>query len=370
MRIMITGGGTGGHTSPALAIIEELQRRDPRLMAQWVGRRGGLEARICRARSLPFRPIPVAPWPRRKGPRMLWTAAVVAAGVARGYLYIKRFRPDAVLGVGGYISLPLILAAQRVGLPTFLHEQNKRLGVANQLAAKRASRLFLSYEGTLGEYAEECARVVGNPVRSAFFNPPEQVAARRVFDLAPEDPVVLVCGGSQGARTLNHAVRDALQRLERNETQFLWITGPDYAAEARTTAAGMPIRTEVLPFTDKMDAAYAAADLVVCRAGASTTAELAAVGKPAVLVPYPYATENHQQDNARAFEEAGAARVIDDADFTGDVLVQQLRELLPAREEREAMARQARTLAQPGAAEAIAEAILSDLFETVSKPSS
>ncbi len=368
MRIMITGGGTGGHTSPALAILEELHRRDPRLMTQWVGKRGGLEARICQSRSLPFRAIPAAPWPRRKGPRMLWTAAVLAAGVTRGYLYIKRFRPDAVISVGGYISLPLVLAAQRAGLPTFLHEQNKRLGMANQLAAKRAARLFLSYEGTVGQYPEDRAQVVGNPVRGAFFNPPGQSAARRLFDLAPEAPSVLVCGGSQGARTLNHAVREALPRLDRNECQLIWITGPDFAAEARTAAAEAPVRTAVFPFIDNMDAAYAAADIAVCRAGASTAAELAAVGRPAILVPFPYATENHQEVNARAFEEAGAGRVVLDSEFTADVFVQQIRDLLPAVEQRETMARRARTLAQPGAAEAIAESILSLLFEKAGGP--
>ncbi len=363
MRIMITGGGTAGHTSPAVAIIEELQRRDPRLMVQWIGRKGGREENLCPRLSIPFRSVPVAPWPRSKGLRMGWAAFRVALGFARSMLYIQRFRPQAVIGVGSYVSIPLLLAAQRRGAPTFLHEQNKRLGMANQLAAKRATALFLSYPETLGDYPEERAIVSGNPVRAAFLKPPSQADARRRFGLQHDIPVLLVTGGSQGAQKINEAVHGLLPELGRNECQILWTTGTAFAAKARTLAAECPVQVQVFPYIEDMVHAMAAADLIVSRAGASSTAEIAAIGKPSILVPYPHATENHQEINARAFESAEAGEVILDADLSSERLLDSLRRLLPDPQVRERMGRAALTLARPEAAEIIADKVLEIIFD-------
>ena len=362
MRIMITGGGTAGHTSPAVAIIEELQRRDPRLMVQWIGRKGGLEEKLCARLSIPFRSVPVAPWPRSKGPRMAWAAFRVGLGFVRSMLYIQRFQPQAVIGVGSYISIPLLLAAQRRGVVTFLHEQNKRLGMANQLAAKHATADFLSYPETVGNYPEDRAIVSGNPVRAAFLKPPAQSEARRRFGLQHDIPVLLVTGGSQGAQSINEAVHEALPRLSRNDCQILWMTGTAFAAKARTLAAECPVQVQVFPYIEEMVHAMAAADLIVSRAGASSTAEIAAIGRPSILVPYPYATENHQEINARAFEEAGAGEVILDPDLTAERLLESLRRLLPEPQTRETMGRAALTLAHPEAAEIVADKVLATVF--------
>ena len=362
MRIMITGGGTGGHTSPAVAIIEELRARDPRLMAQWVGRRGGIEERVSRACGVPFRAVRVSGWPRRRSLRQAWVAAKLAWAVARCMLLIRRFRPQAVLGVGGYVSLPLMLAAQRLGVPTVLHEQNKRLGMANRLAAARAARLFLAYEDTLGDYPRERARVVGNPVRRGFLTPPERDGAREALGLRTDVPVALVCGGSQGARTLNAAVTGLLPALPPDAAQLVWMTGAADAAGARDAAAEAPATTLVFPFIDDMAQACAAADLVVTRAGASTTAELAVLGKPAILVPYPHATDNHQEQNARAFESAGAAVLLDDDACTPERLAAELRRLLDDPAHLEAMGAAAKTMGHPLAAETVAEAVMELVF--------
>ena len=359
---MITGGGTAGHTSPAVAIIEELQRRDPRLMVQWIGRKGSLEEKLCARLSIPFRAVPVAPWPRSKGLRMAWAAFRVALGFARAMLYIQRFQPQAVIGVGSYVSIPLLLAAQRRGAPTFLHEQNKRLGMANQLAAKQATALFLSYPETLGDYSEDRAIVSGNPVRAAFLKPPAQADALRRFGLQHDVPVLLVTGGSQGAQRINEAVHGLLPKLGRNDCQILWMTGTAFAAKARTMAAECPVQVQVFPYIEDMVHAMAAADLIVSRAGASSTAEIAAVGRPSILVPYPYATENHQEINARACESAGAGEVILDADLNPERLLDSLRRLLPDAQARETMGRAALTLARPEAAEIIADKVLATVF--------
>jgi len=358
MRIMITGGGTGGHTSPAVAILEELQKRDPRLMAQWVGRWGSIEERAAGRLDMPFRGVAVEGWPRRRTPRKAWAAAKLAYGIGRAALYLLRFRPQVVVGVGGFVSLPLCCAAQRMGVPTVLHEQNKRLGMANAMLAARATRILLSYPDTLGQYPREKARVVGNPVRAGFARLPSREKAREQFGFDPAAPVVLVTGGSQGAHTVNQALREALALFEPGEVQFLWMTGPRDAAAARAAAEQAPVRAAVFPFIDDMPAACAASDLFVGRAGASSTAELAVVGKPAILIPYPHATDNHQAQNARAFEAAGAATVMLDAECTGPRLVESIRALVRNPARLEAMAKAAGSLARPGAAEAIVEEIL------------
>jgi len=363
MRIMITGGGTGGHTSPAIAILQELQKRDPRLTVQWVGRKGGLEERVSKAHGVPFRSLPVEGWPRTRTLRRVWVGTKLVLGVARAYLLLKTFRPQLVLGVGGYASLPLAWVAQRTGVPTVLHEQNKRLGLANRVLARRAARLLLSYPDTLGEYPRERALVVGNPVRAAFCDPPDRDTARARLGLGLETPVLLVVGGSQGAHQLNAAVTELLQELGAEDLGLLWMTGAADAADARAAAEACAAPVQVFAFIDDMAAACAAADLVVARAGASTTAELAVLGKPAILVPFPHATDNHQEGNARAFEEVGAAVVLLDADCSGPRLLAVARGLLADGDRLEAMRAASRGLARPGAAEVIAEEILSLAFE-------
>ena len=363
MRVMITGGGTGGHTSPAVAIIEDLRKRDPRLMVQWVGCSGGIEERVAERIEVPFRSVLAEGWPRTMSLGRLRVGAKLAIGVAQAILRITRFRPQVVIGVGGYVSLPLGYAAQRMGVPTVLHEQNKRLGMANRLLAPRAARIFLSYPDTLGDYPRDRASVVGNPVRAGFARPPDRAPARDALGLDASTPVVLICGGSQGARTLNEATREAIAQFKSGEVQILWMTGNADAATARAAAEAAPIAAQVFSFIDDMVTACAAADLIVGRAGASSTAEIAMMGKPSILVPYPHATDNHQEANARAFDEAGAAVLLLDDACTGATLVRLLRDLLGDDERLAAMGQAARSLARPGAAEAIGEEVLTLAFE-------
>lgn len=362
MRVMITGGGTGGHTSPAVAILEELRRRDPALLARWVGRSGGLEERVSASVDVSFRGLPVEGWPRSRSPRMAWTLAKLGWSMARAAMLLRSFRPQAVIGVGGYVSLPLVWTAQRLGFPTFLHEQNKRLGMANRLCAARATRLFLSYPETLGEYSAARARVVGNPVRSGFLSPPARGEALARFGLHDRAPVVLACGGSQGARTLNRAMEEIIRGFAPEEAQFLWMTGKSEAAAARDAAREAGPHVQVFPFIDDMPAACAAADLIISRAGASSTAEIAVLGKPSILVPYPYATDNHQEHNARAFADAGAAVLLKDGDCAGGRLGELVRGLLADPEKLAAMGAASAGLANPLAAEAVVEEVMAAAF--------
>jgi UDP-N-acetylglucosamine--N-acetylmuramyl-(pentapeptide) pyrophosphoryl-undecaprenol N-acetylglucosamine transferase len=271
-----------------------------------------------------------------------------------------------VFGVGGYVSLPVIYVAQRMGIPTFLHEQNRLLGLANRIGAPRATGLFLSYPNTRGDYPEDRAVLVGNPVRGGFRTPPPAAEARRAFDLGPEldgVPVVLVVGGSQGAHRLNEAVAGMLPQLGAGEAAVLWMTGRSDIATAHDAAAGARAPVRAYPFSDDMPAACSAADLIVSRSGASSTAEIAVMARPSVLVPYPHATDNHQEQNARAFEEQGAARVLLDADCTAENLLAMVRDILGDPSLREGMSAAAARLARPQAAERIVDTLLQHVFE-------
>lgn len=362
MKVMISGGGTGGHTSPAVAILQELRKRDPQLLAQWVGRSGGIEERVAKAQNVPFRDVPVEGWPRKAVVRRAWVAVKLAAGLARAATCLRKFQPQVVIGVGGYVSLPLVWAAQRFGVPTVLHEQNKRLGMANRMLAEKAARIFLSFEDTVGDFPAEIARVVGNPVRADFLNPLPLVEAKKKLELDPALPVVLVSGGSQGAQRINRAVADVLPRLGADEAQFVWMTGHEGASAAREVAGRSAAKTLVFSFIEDMATSCAAADLVVGRAGASSTAEIAVLGKPSILIPFPHATDNHQEENARAFEAAGAAVLLLDAECTGARLEEVLRGLLADSARLDAMGRAAKGLAYPAAAEAIVDEILALVF--------
>ncbi|MDP7638213.1 MAG: undecaprenyldiphospho-muramoylpentapeptide beta-N-acetylglucosaminyltransferase [Candidatus Hydrogenedentes bacterium] len=362
MRLMVTGGGTGGHTSPAAAIVEELSRRDPRLSAWWVGKRGAIEERVSASLGVPFRSVPAKAWPRTNRFKQFLVAGVLAWGFAASFRHLKIFRPNVVLGVGGYVSVPLILTAQRLGIPTILHEQNKRMGMANALLAKRADRLLLSFFETAGEFAQDRAKVVGNPVRAAFANPPAQNAARVSFGLEPSIPVVLVAGGSQGARTINRAIREGLSELGAEEFQLIWMTGGEDIDLARRAVAEVPARVEVFSFIDDMACACAAADLVISRAGASTTAELAVLGKPSILVPYPHAADDHQKENAEAFEKNGGAMVLSDSDCSARTLLDAIRRLISEPGRLAEMAKGAESMAKPAAVESIADEILRLVF--------
>jgi len=358
MRVMITGGGTGGHTSPAVAVFQELQRRDPRLTVQWVGLDGGIEESVAKAHAIPFRALPVSGWPRKRGPRQAWVALKMAWAYVRAQGYIRRFQPQVVFGVGGYVSVPLMLAAQHAGIPTAVHEQNRRMGMANRLAAKKAHKIFLSFYDTQGDFPRDRAETVGNPVRQDFMSPPTKEGARDAFELDRRIPVLLVSGGSQGARSINEAVAGALPHFDPEDLQVIWLAGKGGARQAHDAAHAAPITVRSFGFLEDMAGACAAADLIVSRAGASSTAEIAVMGKPSILVPYPHATDNHQHRNAEAFAEAGAAVLLEDTECSAERLGALVRELIHDPARLRAMAAATQAVALPGAAETIANELV------------
>ena len=361
MRVIVAGGGTGGHVFPALAIIEELQQRDPQLELWFVGKRGNIEERLTRERHIPFRPIAAGPLARGGGVRHLWALVQLAAGTVQAGFLMLRFRPDVVIGTGGYVSVPPVAVAALLRVPTIVHEQNRVPGRANVLLSRWATVVATTYSDSAEVFPEASVQLTGNPVRAALRSEAiaalEPAAARESFGLAPEVFTVFVFGGSQGARTLTQATLDALEHLPAEQVQVLLMSGAADAAGAAERARAAAVRCEVRGFIEDMAAAYAGANLVVCRAGASAIAEVTAAALPAVLVPYPYAVNDHQRKNAEAIADAGAAVAVEDAQLTGATLAALVLELAGDPARRAAMANAARRAGAPAAAEALADIV-------------
>lgn len=348
-KVLLTTGGTGGHIFPALAVAEALRRRHPRIRLLFVGSQYGPEARLAARAGVEFVGLPVRGLVGR-GVRGLVAAARMAVACGRAVRLIRRFRPDVAAGFGGYAAFAPLLAARLCGVPCVLHEQNAVAGASNRLLGRLAGTVCLSLEGTRGFAAEKCV-VTGNPVRAA-------VAAVGLQPRTFDGRRLLIMGGSQGAHALNVYVLEQLALLRGAGVEVRHQTGrADYeAVRAAYAAAGFDAAC-VSPFIDDMAAAYAWADMALCRAGATTVAELCAAGLPAVLVPFPHAAHDHQRSNAVALSRAGAARWFAEDRMRDDHLLEDLVALLNAPEERRQMAEAARRAARPQAAEAVCDVL-------------
>jgi UDP-N-acetylglucosamine--N-acetylmuramyl-(pentapeptide) pyrophosphoryl-undecaprenol N-acetylglucosamine transferase len=347
VRLIIAGGGTGGHLFPGLAVAQELKKRDAMNDILFVGTAQGIETRAVPAAGFPLELIPVRGLKGRGIRGLLQGLYGIPASVLRSVKILRRFRPDCVLGVGGYASGPLLLAAKMLRIRSAIMEQNLRPGLTNQVLGKIADRVFTAYEGSAKYFPR--ARVVetGNPVRW-----------RTLPEVAKDEKFTLfIFGGSQGARRVNQAAIEMLKRLDdmHGAMRVVHQTGALDHEGMRAAYDELPFEADVVPFIERMDIAYARADLVVCRAGAATIAELTVFGKPAVLVPYPYAAYDHQRLNALALVERGAAEMILDRELDGEKLAARVRALYGDRARLAAMAEAAKRLGRPQAAARIAD---------------
>ncbi len=358
MRIMIACGGTGGHIFPGIAIAEAIEDADPRAHVFFMGRRRSLEERIVSGTGREFAPVPSMGVVRGASIRNLAVPLAVSAGYAMALAHLLPRRPAAAVGTGGFASVPPILAARTIGTPVLLSEQNSCPGLATRILSRFAQTVHVSFEES-AKHLPHAREVVlsGNPVRSSFAQA-DLHRARQDLGLSAEAPVVFFLGGSRGAHRINEAVGDAAARLGDGGVQVIAQTGDDDFGTVRARLDEAGVEAVVAPFFDRVEPCYAAADLVVSRAGATCIAELTLVARPAILVPYPHATEGHQMKNARAMERAGAALVVPDAELTGALLATRIDELVNDRARLKLMADAARGLARPGAAERVARATL------------
>ncbi|HEX8425665.1 undecaprenyldiphospho-muramoylpentapeptide beta-N-acetylglucosaminyltransferase [Hymenobacter sp.] len=314
MKIIISGGGTGGHIFPAVAIANELRRREPTAEILFVGANGRMEMTRVPEAGYEIVGLDIAGLQRRLTPQNLIFPIKVMRAVRKAGKLIENFRPDVVVGVGGYASAPVLLAATSRGIPSLIQEQNSYAGLVNKLLSRRVNKICVAYEGMDKFFPAEKLVLTGNPVRTEIASG-NRLEARQFFGLTPDQPVLLVIGGSLGARTLNQATAAALPRLKAAGVQLLWQTGKLYYPEATQQAAPFAAdNLKALEFVQRMDLAYAAADVVVSRAGALSVSELCLTGKPSILVPSPNVAEDHQTKNAMALVRKDAALLVSDAE--------------------------------------------------------
>lgn len=359
MKILIAGGGTGGHVYPGIAVAEELQRQRRDVEVIFVGGARGLEAQAVPAAGFPLRKIATAGFHRREWWRWPGAVLVNVVGLLQALWIVLTERPGAVLGTGGYVSGPVSLAARLLGRPLLLQEQNSIPGLTNRWLARIADEVHLSFlEARTYFVRKDHLKVTGNPVRAHIVDADREQSMKE-FGLTPGKPVVFVFGGSRGAKRINEAAVDMMRRLKgRMDLQFILQTGrEDFdRVQSQVEADGLPVT--VLPFVSNIHMAYAIADLIVCRAGAMTIAELAVCGRPSVLIPYPFAAHNHQEVNASNLVDRGAAVMIRDEELTGERLTKEIAHLLADRQALSRMSANARLFARPDAAARLAKSLI------------
>jgi len=344
---VMTGGGTGGHVMPALAVARELRSRGH--IVRFIGTRRGLEAKLVPAEDFPIEWIEIGGLQRVGFRRMLVTLAELPFSVWTASRMLDRDRPAAVFSTGGFVAGPVLLAALWKRLPVVVMEPNAIPGFTHRKLARFVARALLSFPETAQWFPSGVTEVTGMPVREEFFAIPPKPPDGKM--------TVLITGGSQGSQTLNRAAQESWPLWEESAVRLLHQTGPAAYQELAPAFKASALQGELVPFLADMPAAFASADIVVSRAGMSTVSELAASGKPSILVPLPTAADQHQLRNAEAMQRIGAARMILDAEFHGQRLVEEVSRLVRHPGLLKAMGEAARSFAKPGAARRAADVL-------------
>ena len=368
MRIIVSGGGTGGHIYPAIAIAKGLEEASPGTRVLYVGTGEGMESRIVPERGLEFKPIRARGWQGRKASSLIQALKTNTAGEKEAAAIIKEFKPDAVIGTGGYVCLPVAQAARKAGVPVYLHEQNAYPGLANRLISLWARGSMLTFEEARPLFPKSARRkaiYTGLPVRPEILSA-DRDRAREALGLAKGVPALLAAGGSRGAQSVNFAMLHVIKAFYgRDDVQVLMATGSrDYEKITEALAKENILyegqkNIHLYPYLDHMELALAAADLYIGRAGATTLAELTVRGLPAVLIPYPFASADHQTWNAKSLVDKGAALLLEDKGLTGPKLLAEAKGLLENPERLAEMAKKSRACGKPQALEEIVSALMS-----------
>jgi UDP-N-acetylglucosamine--N-acetylmuramyl-(pentapeptide) pyrophosphoryl-undecaprenol N-acetylglucosamine transferase len=359
MKILIAGGGTGGHLMPALVLAEALVTLDPGVEPVLVGAQRGVEAALLPSKPYRYHLLPVEPIYRRSWWRNLRWPLIAWRVLRTGGRVLDQERPALAVGTGGYASGPILFQALRRGLPVALQEQNAFPGLATRWLARRATQVHLGYPEAAQHLTPGPGTVVrthGNPIRPPAVTAADRTSARRRLEIERDTTALLVMGGSQGSVRINRVVAELLDGNALNHVVVLWSTGPNSWDEYGRYHS--PPRRQVRAFWDPIDDAYAAADLVIARAGAMSTAELCAWGLPAILVPLPSAAANHQARNAESLAAAGAAVHLPESRLTAQLLTSTIEDLLRFRNTLEEMRQAARARGRPDAARQIAGDLL------------
>lgn len=365
VRLLIAGGGTGGHVLPAMAVLQELQRREIPLETLWIGSKDGVEREHASTAGIPYRVIATGKLRRYLSIHTVLDAVRMPIGTVQAWRHVRIFRPDVVFSTGGFVSVPAVVAARRY--PLLTHEQTATIGLANRLNARFADVLAVSYDQTISAASaiHRHAVVTGNPIRASLANG-DAARGRRTFGFTSDLPVLYVTGGARGASPLNQRIAALLPDL-LHHCQVLHQTGPaaansdaaDLARVRESWPSNLQQRYQVREFIgDELADVYAAADLILARAGAGTVAEIARFGPPAILIPLPGTSGDEQTRNARILSDAGAAILLPQAEVTPESLRKTLLELLQDPDRRAMMTQAARTVGNTDAAANIADLLL------------
>ena len=325
MRIIFSGGGTGGHIYPALAIREILMKKF-NFESGYVGVIGGMEEKIVsRINDIQFMGVRAQGMPRTLSLKLLSFPFVNFMGVIDAFKHLKKFKPELVVATGGFVSFPILAAAKMLGIPYVIHEQNAAMGVTNRIFAKNAAKVMLTYESA-AKTDDKRIILTGNPVRSAFL---EQSSSESRFKKNDGEFILLAVGGSRGALSINKACIELANKWlpEHSDVKLIHISGERDYEMVTKAVTNPPANYTLLPYLHEMKEAFDVADLLISRAGATILSEIAVCKKPAILIPYPYATDNHQEKNARTLEKLGAAKVLLDKELNIDSLVKLVSEV-------------------------------------------
>ena len=358
-KFIISGGGTGGHIFPAISIANALKKQMPDADILFVGALGRMEMERVPAAGYPIEGLPVSGFDRKNLLRNIKVVWNVLHSMILARRIIRRFRPEVVIGVGGYASAPTLRAASALGIPTVIQEQNSYAGVTNKLLAKKAKRICVAYEGMERFFQKDKIVLTGNPVRQDLFSVvPKSLEAYQFFGMDPKKKTLLIVGGSLGARTINQSIIAGLRKISESDIQIIWQTGKFYIENARKAAE--PFASPELLVTDfvsRMDLAYSIADLVISRAGASSISELCLLAKPVILVPSPNVAEDHQTQNALALVRKNAAIMMKDSDAVEQLVTKAL-VLIQNESELKSLSENILTLAEKDSADRIAVEVM------------
>jgi len=350
-RLVIAGGGTGGHVFPGIAVAEAMSAMTP-LSVLWVGTDRQVEVNALASTPWIHRTLRVMPIKGTGIAGKIKAVFSLPAATIRAMAWLREFNPHVVLGVGGYVSGPVMLAARSFRVPAAIHEQNAIPGLANRMAARFADRVFLTYAESAGYFRNIDTELTGNPVRRSIID-----ASRSIIS---DEPSVLILGGSQGAAALNRVVAAAIRTLWQSgrKVKVVHQTGAGAADEIAEYYRKEGVDVDVRPFITDMAGAYSRASLVISRAGATTLAEITALGRPSILIPYPYAADNHQEKNARAMADAGASLMFRESDIGAVRLAGEIENIITSRSRLDQMAQAARNLGKRDAATRIAGTLM------------
>ncbi|WP_042349023.1 undecaprenyldiphospho-muramoylpentapeptide beta-N-acetylglucosaminyltransferase [Bacillus massiliigorillae] len=355
MKIVISGGGTGGHIYPALALIREIQKKHKDCSFLYIGTEKGLESQLVPRENIPFKSIHITGFRRKLSFENVKTIFRFLKGVSDSKKMLKEFGADVVIGTGGYVCGPVVYAAAKLGIPTIIHEQNSVPGLTNKFLSRYSTKIAVCFDEAKDFFPEEKTVLTGNPRASEVLSYSGSRKGLETVGLDPRKPTVLVVGGSRGARPINEAILKVMSQLGEKPYQLLYVTGDVHfdKVQEEMKLIGNPTNVVVKPFIHNMPEVLAGVDLVVARSGATTLAELTALGVPSILIPSPYVTNNHQEKNADSLVVKGAATKILEKELTGSKLITMIDQILLSETELHKMKEAAKSLGMPDASERV-----------------